>query len=338
MNFFENLFVYHNFLNFVAVNDHSWDRKNKHKFSNEVVKMNNVGLGPSPNCEGATPDIEMSEVAEGSTRQVNPSARVWWKIVIGDKATFTHYSIIAVFSRFCKKYCFQKEISENGFCHFQCLIGCESKKTKLTVLKILTELGGKENIQIKPSDKHFVSYCSKQDTRVAGPWTKGFAHLPQSPVECLEYSELYGWQKEIVDIVTAKPDDRAIYWYWDANGGKGKTALCRHLMVMHSAFMFRGGSNDMCNRIIKSEEEVRIAIMHLSRQQEKFVSYQTIEEIKDGIVVSGKYEGGQKCFNCPHVLIFANFPPDEEKLSADRWHISRLDEGENEWNAIFLAN
>jgi len=46
--------------------------------------------------------------------------------------------------------------------------------------------------------------------------------------------------------------------------------------------------------------------------------------LKDGVVFSGKYEGGARLFPPPHVIIFANFLPDFTKLSADRWVIRTL--------------
>ena len=52
-----------------------------------------------------------------------------------------------------------------------------------------------------------------------------------------------------------------------------------------------------------------------------FISWTGIEEIKDMFFYSGKYEGGMVCAKCPHVVIFANGPPEMDKLSQDRWNI-----------------
>ena len=54
------------------------------------------------------------------------------------------------------------------------------------------------------------------------------------------------------------------------------------------------------------------------------MSYSAIESLKDGLLFSGKYEGGVKLFPPPHVVIFANFLPDMTKLSIDRWDIHTL--------------
>ena len=37
-----------------------------------------------------------------------------------------------------------------------------------------------------------------------------------------------------------------------------------------------------------------------------------------------KYESKPICRNSPHVIIFANFEPDLDKLSNDRWIIKKI--------------
>jgi hypothetical protein len=56
------------------------------------------------------------------------------------------------------------------------------------------------------------------------------------------------------------------------------------------------------------------------------VSFQGLEEIKDMLFYSGKYEGGMVCGPCPHMCIFANEPPELEKFSSDRWKVFKITE------------
>ena len=49
-----------------------------------------------------------------------------------------------------------------------------------------------------------------------------------------------------------------------------------------------------------------------------YISYEALENIKDMYFYSGKYEGGCVNGNSPHIYIFANFPPDESKMTVDR--------------------
>jgi hypothetical protein len=191
---------------------------------------------------------------------------------------------------------------------------------------MLSCLGGLQNISATPVNnfEEFVrNYVTKEETRVDGPWSKGFAWLPAAPIRTIKRQDMYAWQREVVDIVEREPDDRKIHWFYEPDGNMGKTALAKWLVVHKGAFLFKGGSNDMANRIIANGAP-KICVMNLARTQENYVSYQTLEDIKDGLVCSGKYEGGQLAFDSPHVLVFANFRPDETKLSLDRWDIVRL--------------
>jgi hypothetical protein len=49
-----------------------------------------------------------------------------------------------------------------------------------------------------------------------------------------------------------------------------------------------------------------------------------MENVKDGLFFSTKYESGMVRYNPPHVIVFANVPPDVTKMSADRWVIKEI--------------
>jgi len=119
---------------------------------------------------------------------------------------------------------------------------------------------------------------------------------------------------------------RTITWYSDLLGGCGKTAFCRYMVhkVPNVLFVSSGSAKDICYQVIKSSWDPKVVIFNLPRTAEAAMSYSAIEQLKDGLLFSGKYEGGVKLFPPPHVLVFANFFPDESKLSADRWNLREL--------------
>jgi hypothetical protein len=123
-----------------------------------------------------------------------------------------------------------------------------------------------------------------------------------------------------------EPDMRHVLWYCDVEGGCGKTAFARFLIknVPHTMFVSTGSAKDICYQIIKSPWTPEIVVFNLPRSAESGMSYAAVESLKDGIIFSGKYEGGAKIFPPPHVLVFANFLPDISKLSVDRWIIRTL--------------
>jgi len=51
-----------------------------------------------------------------------------------------------------------------------------------------------------------------------------------------------------------------------------------------------------------------------------------MEELKDGVLFSGKYESKTKIYDIPHVIVFANFLPKENALSKDRLKIIDLND------------
>lgn len=70
----------------------------------------------------------------------------------------------------------------------------------------------------------------------------------------------------------------------------------------------------------------RVILIDYARDQESHISWQGIEEIKNGIFFNSKYESSMVIYNSPHVICFANFKPQEYKLSKDRWNILDVNE------------
>lgn len=185
-------------------------------------------------------------------------------------------------------------------------------------------------------------YCSKRKTKVveegtdAGPWSRGNLGVADQltlfkvldPMEGLKYKD---WQQDIINIIDASPHNRKIYWYWDGNGGVGKSVFTKHLVLMHEALVCNGSAKDMmffiATKLNKTKKNPKIIVFDIPRAKNKdYLSYVGIEKIKDGCFLSTKYESSMVVYNPPHILVFANWPPDEEKLSPDRWVIEDITE------------
>ena len=54
--------------------------------------------------------------------------------------------------------------------------------------------------------------------------------------------------------------------------------------------------------------------------------FQSIESIKNGLFHSPKYKSKMIRMNRPHMLIFANHPPETRTMSVDRWRIIEIKE------------
>ncbi|QGH72493.1 MAG: Rep protein [CRESS virus sp. ctmn412] len=172
-----------------------------------------------------------------------------------------------------------------------------------------------------------IKYCSKVQTRIDGPWTNidglKFRDTIKDP---LQNKKLYPFQQEILDIIKTDSNDRVIYWYWEPNGNTGKSSLCKHIMLRYKACLIGGAAKDNfhCVSSYLEDNDLKVCLIDIPRCSMNSVSYKTIECIKNGIIFSGKYESNYKIFNSPHLIILANFPPNTDMLSEDRWVVKRI--------------
>lgn len=138
------------------------------------------------------------------------------------------------------------------------------------------------------------------------------------------------WQAWITAKVTKTADYRDILWIVDPKGNTGKTYLAKYLHYFHGAILTGGKSEDMKHAIARWKQitghfPVTI-IIDLARSDRISMSgYKSIEEIKNAIFFSGKYQSGMvaSC-NPPNVVVFANVPPKLNAMSADRWVIRTI--------------
>lgn len=165
------------------------------------------------------------------------------------------------------------------------------------------------------SKKENIEYCSKD-----GEYHTNMK-IPRK-LKILDDSKLYDWQKKIIEIIKEEPDDRKIYWFWEKEGCVGKTTFCKYLSKKFDAIPLEGKKNDIL--YCAAEFESDIYIWDLERSMEEYVSYGAIEKIKNGYYMCSKYESKPIIRNSPHIIIFANFEPDTEKLSKDRWIITNI--------------
>jgi len=89
-------------------------------------------------------------------------------------------------------------------------------------------------------------------------------------------------------------------------------------------YLGAGNAKDLQFQVIRCTFTPQIVLFNFTRALEGHVSYTAIESVKDGLVFSGKYEGGTKIFKSPHVIVFSNWHPDVTQLTRDRWEIIQL--------------
>lgn len=171
------------------------------------------------------------------------------------------------------------------------------------------------------------TYCTKDGEFVSfGDWN---GVIPEVILDPLEGKVLRPFQEDVVTRLGKNPDSRTIVWFYDPVGNMGKTVLCKHLALKKGALVVSGSAKDiMCAfAMLKKDKKPmpKIVLWSLPRNTDpEHISYNAMEQVKDGMFFSTKYEPGMVVFNTPHILVFANCMPDMSKLSHDRWEIIDL--------------
>lgn len=175
----------------------------------------------------------------------------------------------------------------------------------------------------KGSFEDNLKYCTKSETKKPGGriWTN--AELLKDPMDGLV---MKWWQLEIREILKGPPDNRAIYWYWSDKGNVGKSVFGKHICMHYKAIMVSGRAKDIKYGVCEMDPKPKIIIVDIPRSKINNMSYIGLEEVKNGCFFSPKYESGMVIMNVPHVICFANFPPQLERMSMDRWIIKNIDE------------
>lgn len=262
--------------------------------------------------------LEQMDHAVGNTKKPRERARSWFFTF--NNPQMAEAQLVQELDKLgCEKYCFQREKGAEGTEHYQGCIYFKNPKEFNALKKWNTSIHWEKCKNWKSA----CDYCSKEDTRIGDIYSKG---LPK-PLKIIE--KLYPWQEELWASLQLPPDDRKIVWYHESEGNRGKTSMAKYIChKMPKSVFVSGKGADIKFAVVKALEandnELDVVIFHFVRSQEDYISYAAIEEIKDGIFFSGKYEATMKLFNAPHIIVFANFGPNKTQLSADRWEIKEL--------------
>lgn len=133
---------------------------------------------------------------------------------------------------------------------------------------------------------------------------------------------LYGWQQTLYLSLAREPDSRKITFIVDPSGNKGKSWFCRYYCSLHedAQIVVPGKKADM---IYALRTDIRVLFIDAPRsKQGEYIQYDFLEEVKNGLMFSPKYESRMKFMSGKvHIVVFMNEPPDMAKLSADRYNI-----------------
>jgi len=142
------------------------------------------------------------------------------------------------------------------------------------------------------------------------------------------------WQNSLIEELKRKPDDRKIIWYYDPIGGCGKTFFAKHMGMYRDAFVTTKANiyhvATQLQDYMKKGKTMLTVIFNFARESERIKIYQAMEALKDGLVTAEKYHGETLFFPSPHVIIFANYFPNLQQVSLDRWNVRTVDKSTRE--------
>lgn len=209
-----------------------------------------------------------------------------------------------------------------GTPHLQGFISFQEKARPIECLRWPKEIHFESMSKRKEEEtqKNFnIAYCAKDNKYICSK-----KYIPQRK---LIVEKPYGWQLDVIKIIEEIPDDRTIHWYWEDTGKIGKSTLTKWICQKYHAIVVSGKGSDMKHGVAKMVTEGRaphIVLVDIPRVSSDHISYAGIEEIKNGCFFSPKYDSGMSIFPSPHVIVFANIPPNLSQMSEDRWHITNL--------------
>lgn len=227
--------------------------------------------------------------------------------------------IVSTLKRFAFKGQIQTEVGENGTPHLQGMIWCH-KPHRDTEFKLPKQIHWEKLMDTE----NLSNYCNKDETHdgiFRCSW--GFP----KPLNILKKADLYDWQVQMDNCISYEPDDRTIYWIYSKNGGMGKSTFCKYLAYNYKAIICgKGQYSDIINILFNANlDDTNLVVFDLPRNNGNKISYSALEAIKNGMICNTKYETGNKLFNPPHILIFANEEPQWEAMSEDRFKVLCVD-------------
>lgn len=153
------------------------------------------------------------------------------------------------------------------------------------------------------------------------PWSRSVFDAKEKKTGSV-IENYYPWQQEILDLIAQPADKRKIHWYYDPEGGCGKSTFAGVLHDDYNAQILGGSLKDVAY-MLKTGKPV--AIFDLMRSLEaQFVSYGSMESLKTGYIIGTKYQSCVKYFKPMHVIVFSNHLPLKGKWSKDRYDVYHI--------------
>ncbi len=133
------------------------------------------------------------------------------------------------------------------------------------------------------------------------------------------------WHTGVLELLEQPANYRDIIWIWSNEGNRGKSLLTAYLVQNKEAIVVGGKTADMLYQYSKTLND--IIVLDMPRSGVDFINYGAIESLKNGVFAVNKYDSKMVVRGTPaHLIVLANEPPADGKLSEDRLKVFNVDE------------
>lgn len=143
------------------------------------------------------------------------------------------------------------------------------------------------------------------------------------PTVIILEGEFRAQQQALADrLVDSEPNDREILFVVDVVGNTGKTWFAKKFFSLYPDRVQQLSVGKRDDIAFAVDEHKSIFLFDLPRSASEFLQYTVLEQLKNGSIMSNKYQSRNKVLvKTPHVVVFMNEYPDMTKLSGDRYVI-----------------
>lgn len=266
---------------------------------------------------------QMSRGEEGNTRPLRERGRRYI-LVLNNYSLKEKSDLENKLSQMSQYFVVGEEVGESGTPHLQGYVEFKNQVDFSVLKKINGRIHWEKAIATR--GKNYV-YCTKEKKFVEYKKPSREEELKLRFLkERYENVVWKNWQADVLKIIEGSVHDRKIYWFWEPTGNVGKTYVCNYICAKYDVIICDGKKDNIFNQVkvmlIDQEKDPKAVIIDIPR--DGHVIYSVLEQLKNGVIYSGKYEGGQLFLPRLHVVVFSNELPDMDTMSKDRWVINKI--------------
>jgi hypothetical protein len=238
-----------------------------------------------------------------------------------------------------KHWVFQQEsCPSTGSLHWQGRVSLKVAVRPGVALSVFNRILGKGFGKLMPTHEVAAAemmmrgkafYCTKEESRVRGPWSDKDEVPEEEPWHLAQYETMLPWQKSVIESLKVR-DERCINVIIDEAGCQGKSILAGKIRfnklgrVLPPLNDWQDLMAFVCDtRMAETKKGINVQayVIDVPRgfNQKKMTPFWTaIESIKGGYAFDKRYHTKEVIFGAPVIWVFMNEKP-VTPMTNDRW-------------------